>query len=297
MKAKLSRVRLRDLALFVVVAGVVAVVAMFAAREAGWEGGFAGAMGERLSLSLSASQQICETERARVDGEAESYQDEDGNWVERHTIFGWYRIPSVRVGWRVSGGQAPYTLVIDHESRDWAREYRGVSGTARVGCADASVGTSFDYGHRLYAVDPEVDSGWKTVRAVVTDANGDTAEATAEFYVILNLGGGTTGDILKRGETYRIYGRLLTAPAEYDVKVGGVLERDCAGLPAGRRCEAASGFSLVEGNAWILLYESDLAEDSRGLSGAAGADSGQRAAADAALDDFAESLDAAPKPR
>ena len=297
MKAKLSRLRLRDLALFLVVAGVVAVGAVFAAREAGWEGGFAGAIGERLSLSLSASQQICETERARVDGYAESYQDEDGNWVERHTIFGWYRIPSVSVRWQVNGGQEPYALVIDHESADQYGDHAGASGSAQVGCADASVGTSFDYGHRLYAVDPEVDSGWKTVRAVVTDANGDTAEATVQFYVILNLGGGTTGDILKRGETYRIYGRLLTAPAEYDVKVGGVVERDCAGLPAGRRCEAAGGFSLVDGDAWILLYESDLAEDSRGLSGAAGADSSQRAAADAALDDFAASLDAAPKPR
>ena len=300
MRAKLSRIGLRDLALFVAVAGIVAVAAVFAAREAGLDGGRAGATDGQLSLSLSVSQQICETERAWEFSLGESRRDEDGNWVQSKTVLGWWRIPSLPVVWQVSGGQEPYTLVIDHESADQHGDYEGATGTAQVGCADASVGTSFwplpEIG-RLYDVDPEVDSGWKTVRAVVTDANGDTAEATARFYVILNLGGGTTGEILKRGETYRIYDRLLTAPSSYDIEVGGVVEQGCEGLPAGRRCESASGFSLVGGNAWILLYESDLAEDSRGYSGVAGADSSQRANADAALDAFAESVDAVPRPR
>ncbi len=300
MKARLSRIRLRDLALFVVVAGVVAVGAVFAAREAGWEGGFAGATGERLSLSLSASQQICETRRARVDGEAESYQDEDGNWVERHTIFGWSRIPSVHVGWRVSGGQEPYTLVIDHESRDRAREYRGASGTAQVGCADASVGTSFDFGYRLYAVDPEVDSGWKTVRAVVTDANGDTAEAATRLYVIR-----VDAAILTRGETYRVFGHLITAPTTHDLRNGSIADRECD--DAGSRCETQIQLALstTDVEARLYLFLSDGTESGRwqvwsdgtsfsgrnpGPTGAAGGD-----AVDQAFDAVVESVGAMPR--
>ena len=72
-----------------------------------------------------------------------------------------------------------------------------------------------------------VDSGWKTVNAVVTDANGDTAQASTEFYVMLDLGGGSAGDVLRRGETYRIMGTLMTAPQHYEVIVGGMAERGC----------------------------------------------------------------------
>ncbi len=287
MKVRTTRLRRRELALLLV------AVALLGALAAG-----CGSGGEKLSLSLSVSQQICETEDAWRSGVVESYKDEDENWVERETVFGWWRIPSVAVEWRVRGGQAPYTLVIDYESADQYGDYEGASGTAQVGCADASVGTSFwpdsEIG-RLYSVDPQVDSGWKTVHGKVTDTNGDSAEANVQFYVILDLGTGTTGDILKRGETYRMYGRLLTAPARYDIRVGGVIERGCDGLPAARRCESASGFSLVGAGAWILLYESDLTEGSRGFSSLAGDDARERASANAALDAFADSLGKLPQ--
>ena len=247
MRTRLSRLRMRDLALFVVVAGVVAVAAVFGAREAGLGDRSAVAEGESLTLTLSTQQQVCETERARRSGVVESYKDEDGNWVERETIFGWYGIPSVAVRWHASGGQAPYTMVIDGEAADEHHAYEGPSGTALVGCADASVGTSFwpDEG-RMYAVDPQVDSGWKTVRAVVIDANGDTANAMVQFYTLLDLGGGTTGEILRRGETYRILGILMTAPQNYDIRVGGIAERECAENDPDPRCgDTTHGFSLV----------------------------------------------------
>ncbi len=230
MRARVRTLRLRDVALFAVVTALVAVGGVFAARWAGLDGVPVAATEEPLTLKLSATQQICETDHAaRISG-GESWKDEDGTWHEKLTVYGWGRVPTVPVRWQVSGGQAPYTLVIDHESRDQHREdYSGAKGTAFVGCADASVGTSFWWREqgRLYDADPMVDSGWKTVNAVVTDANGDTAQASTEFYVLLDLGGGSTGDVLRRGETYRILGTLMTAPTQFDVVVGGVAEGEC----------------------------------------------------------------------
>lgn len=208
MGVRTIRLRRRDLALFLVLATLLGALTVSC-----------GLRGEQFSLSLSVSQQICETEDAWRSGVVESYKDEDGNWVERETVFGWWRIPSASVKWRVTGGQVPYTLMIDHESRDENGDYEGASGTAQVGCADASVGTSFwpDEG-RMYAVDPQVDSGWKTVRAVVTDANGTTAEAMVQFYVLYSV---TNPDrLLRRGETYRVFGRLFTIPDGADMRVG-----------------------------------------------------------------------------
>ena len=223
-----------------------------------------------LSLSLSVSQQICETERANEFSLADEYQDDDGNWVERRVVFGWWGIPSVPVRWQVSGGQEPYTLVIDHESADRDGDYEGASGTAQVGCADASVGTSFwpEEG-RLYDVDPEVDSGWKTVRAVVTDANGDTAEATVDFYVIR-----TDADLLRRGQTYRVWNdHLVTAPSAHDVALASPSEIECPeNAPNDYRCEPSFGFLLLpDGHqddwttaiAQVNLYVTDGTEESR----------------------------------
>ena len=41
----------------------------------------------------------------------------------------------IPVEWTVSGGTAPYTLMIDGESEDGSHEYAGASGTASVSCA------------------------------------------------------------------------------------------------------------------------------------------------------------------
>ena len=126
--------------------------------------------------------------------------------------------------WQVSGGQAPYTLVIDHESRDQHREdFSGAKGTEFVGCADTSVGTSFwSQGKgRLYDANPNVDSGWKKVNAVVTDANGGTATASTEFYVILIVD--RVDHQMRGGETYRVYGRLMTAPKGTTLGIGELI--------------------------------------------------------------------------
>ena len=222
MRTRLRSLRLRDVALFAVVTALVAVGGVFAARWSGLDGVPAAATDQPLTLKLSATQQICETDHAaRISG-GESWKDEDGTWHEKLTVYGWGRVPTVPVRWQVSGGQAPYTLVIDYEKQDEHRGYFGGSGVAHVGCADASVGTSFWWGvteERLYYTDPKVDSGWKTVNAVATDANGDTAQASTEFYVILNATS-RRDHPMRGGETYRVYGHLMTAPEGTTLEIG-----------------------------------------------------------------------------
>ena len=274
---------MRVLALFVVVAGAVAVSTVCAAQEAGIDGGRADPQRETLNLSLSAAERICETERAWRSGVVESYKDEDGNWVEEETIFGWWRIPSVPVRWQVSGGQAPYTLVIDHESADQYGVYEGSSNTAQVGCADASVGTSFwpDEG-RMYDVDPKVDSGWKTITGVVTDANGATAKATVRVYVILATS--EWEHVLRAGETYRIHGRLFTVPDGVDMRVG---EYSTSG--SGTQSFVIEGHESAE----IVLDARTYEELHRrlppsGAQGTAGVD------LDTKFDEFVDSIDKLP---
>ncbi len=278
MTNRMRQLRPRDAALFVVVAAIVAVLGVMIGRELGI-GQQTGAsvasspadespplpqqqseQTTALTLTLSATE-FCETRRALEILGGESHRDEDGNWVQKWTSYGWWGVSSVPVRWQVSGGQAPYTLVIDHETNDAQHDYTGAAGVAQVGCADASVGTSIwppmqPDRKRRYEVDPQVDSGWKTVRATVTDANGDTAEATTEIYVILALG--STGDILRRGQTYRVDGRLMTAPTSYDIVVGSTAEPQCAEYDPNPRCgDAYNGYGLLGTDAWITIYEDD----------------------------------------
>lgn len=252
MKAKLNRLRMRDLALFVVVAGAVAVAAIFAAREAGLGGG-AVAEGEQLVFTLTPEEDHCITGRSDESwGVGSGGARLSDGWVVRTTTW---------VRWSVSGGEAPYTLKIDGKSAGTDKaEYTGPAGRALVPCVVSSGsyrwGTYSDEPTPFFDSNPNVDSGWKTFKAEVKDASGRKVEATAEFYVILDLGGGGTGDILKRGETYQILGTLMTAPENFDVRVGGVAERECAENDPEPRCHwPIHGFSLVGADAGISLYD------------------------------------------
>ena len=222
MRAMLSRLRVRDVALFVAVAAVVAVVGVLVAREAGVGGREAVAEGETLTLTLSALE-ICETERARNLVSSLLRTNEEGVRVREWVSQGWRVFAETPVTWRVSGGTAPYTLVIDGEPEDADGAYAFYVGEAMVGCADTSVGTSFREAsdnrfERLYRADPQVDSGLKTIQAVVTDVNGRTAAASVDVYVILSTG--SDRDLLARGQTYRVFDHLITVPAGIDMRIG-----------------------------------------------------------------------------
>ena len=201
-----------------------------------------------LTLTLSAPQ-ICETTPARGYADSVLRQDAEGNWTKRVSVFaGWFGVAEVDVAWTVSGGAAPYRLRIDGERRDPAHEYVGATGIASVSCAMTSGAETFiDISERGYKVQPEVDSGVKTIPATVTDATGATAEASVDVYVILELG--SSGDRLEAGKTYRVFDKLVTVPEEIDLEIGGIE------LAMG----AASTFSLhVVGSAAHIALDLDF---------------------------------------
>ena len=242
MPTRWRRWKLRDVALVVAVTAIVAVLGVVIGREAGigeeTDASVASTPADNsaplpqqqsdetsaLTLSLRATRQICETP---VPDPYISSLLPDANGRRQNVTRGWVSPSGVHVpiDWRVSRGASPYTIVIDNETRDLDGEYAGTSGMAKVTCSDTSGGTFLEYNAgydeviRFLRVDPQTDSGWKTVRATVTDANGETVEATTRFYVILD-GPAYYPDLLKRGETYRIFGHLFTIPSEFDMQVG-----------------------------------------------------------------------------
>ncbi len=71
-----------------------------------------------------------------------------------------------------------------------------------------------------------VDSGVKTIRATVTDAAGRTSSAEIDMYVVLVIWG--PNHPLTEGQTYRLFGNLLTAPVGVSTRVGGYSVDDCS---------------------------------------------------------------------
>ena len=158
------------------------------------------ATANNLTLTLSAPD-ICETD---------------------YGFQGW-RIGETPVTWKVTDGKGPYTLEIDGEIRDGSGPYIGQTGTASVSCALQTGEVHYedrgDKPYRYLRGAYVIDSGLKTIRATVTDGNGVTATATANVYVISTAG--TNDHLLRRGHTYRVFGRhLLTVPENVDFRIG-----------------------------------------------------------------------------
>lgn len=200
---------------------------------------------EPLRLTLSAPE-ICETEEARLrSGHVWDWDKDEA--VSR--IWGW-RHNLMYVDWAVSGGEPPYTLTIDEESRDEYGDFSGASGTALVSCAQTHGPAVFwtqelidqHYGvpegrddveviavaeertrPRHYPEDekPHVDSGPVTIRATVVDGRGVTAEAVADVYVVLLVNGGDT--VMNPGKTYRVDHTFVTVPLGLSLEFGTVI--------------------------------------------------------------------------
>lgn len=178
----------------------------------------------KLELALDAAP-YCETGGGvGFSGSVLEY-DDDGNPLGRTNVdLGYGRIAETDVRWTVTGGTAPYRLMIDNEPRDGRGAYEGASGVASVSCAPKPGEVLYDdyEEKRRYREDPMIDSGPKTIRAVVTDAAGATATATIGIYVILQaLDSGTP---LTSGETYRLNGTLFTIPERVEAKLGSYEE-------------------------------------------------------------------------
>ena len=254
MPTQWRRWTLRDMALFVVIAAVVAVLGVMIGRQLGI-GQQTGASitspadespplpqqqseeTTALTLILSAPE-ICETERGRPYSGSEIVYDDEGKAIGTRDIStGWARVAEIPVNWEVSGGAAPYTLVIDNESRDGEGPHEGASGTALVSCAVTSAEVFYtSYAERRFRSDPEIDSGPKTIHATVTDANGATGEASVSIYVILVIGGGVYErggeDVAHRllpGRTYRYDGHLFTIPKSITLVASHAWDADGGG--------------------------------------------------------------------
>ncbi|MDE2745698.1 MAG: hypothetical protein OXI41_06895 [Chloroflexota bacterium] len=245
-----------DVAIFVAVAAVVAVVVVMIGRELGVEGS-ATADTPPLTLSLSAGS-YCETSPAMGFYGANLETGET-------TPAGWGRVSEIPVQWTATGGNPPYRLTIDGEQRDASGKYEGASGTASVSCA-LSFSDPYIYERpsgnhsRRFKNEPQVDSGQKTIRAVVTDGDETVAYASVDIYVILN-----GPSVLNRGRTYRVWGRLFTVPDAYDLRPTGGDDIECPEDQPESRCETEYGFAVlgIAGEARIYYFESDFTESQR----------------------------------
>ena len=254
MRTRLRTLRLRDVFVFVAVGAVVAIAVVVVGRELGVGRQAVATLdathqpaknaeapnreASTLSLTLEASP-YCETGGGvGFSGSVFEY-DDDGNPVGRTDVdLGYGRIAETDVGWSVTGGTAPYRLTIDNEPRDGRGPYEGATGVASVSCAPNPSEVLYDdyEEKRRYREDPMIDSGPKTIRAVVTDATGATAVASIDIYVILQLGGAGTmrgGEWhqyrLNPGKTYRYEGHLFTIPESITLLPGAAWEGDGGG--------------------------------------------------------------------
>ncbi len=299
MRARLSRLRVRDVALFVAVAAVVAVVGVFVAREAGVGGREAVAEGETLTLTLSAPE-ICETKQARNLVSSLLRTNAAGARVREWVSHGWRVFAETPVTWRVSGGTAPYTLVIDGESRDADGDYLGAVGAAMVSCAITTLGTYFEVVSRqvgvtrLYREDPQVDSGAKTIRAVVMDAAGRTAEATVDFYVLYSIG--HHDDLLRGGEAYRVFGHLITIPDGVDMRIGDAITGSSGHGVQGFYIEGTDPFVVIwlDARTFREVKREVPSEEGTGATGRSGYTESELREYHSTFDAFASSVDQPP---
>ncbi len=77
---------------------------------------------------------------------------------------------------------------------------------------------------RRYRSEPQLDSGWKTVSAQVTDANGQVARAQTEFYILTAIWSDehtiTPGETYRLGSTLEGPGFTFTAPMDMPMWIG-----------------------------------------------------------------------------
>lgn len=113
---------------------------------------------------------------------------------------------TISVAWSVSGGRAPFEVTIEGD------RYLGPQGIADINCA-AALGK------------PQ-DSGRRRVQATAVDADGDTASARADLYVIEPRGWWRVD--LTPGATYNLgLIGLITAPQDVDATVEATKRELC----------------------------------------------------------------------
>lgn len=101
---------------------------------------------------------------------------------------------SLEIEWRVSGGQAPYTV---HLAGD---EFEGDSGRVRLPCRHVENGV--------------IDSGWLSIMGFAQDSAGATGSGIVQTFALARASGtpGSPEQFLNPGQIYRFEGILMTIP-------------------------------------------------------------------------------------
>ncbi len=263
-----------------------------------------------LLLRLSGDTN-CET-TAAIPGSDLVFSRNDDDELQWESRIVWEGVSETPVEWAVSGGTSPYLLTIDGESSDPQQSYLVPTGIASVSCAHEFTEWEGYRAHqrwyRKYLTQPVVDSGWKTIEATVTDSNGATASAALDIYVIRIVRG--SGQVLTAGETYQIYGRLITIPEDQDAVMGSYGLEDegyfsIGFIGPGYRAYTEIGVETGR-EGWRRIYYEDTSEYLAGA--AASSDEGNvdesgdvllisEFEINRRLDDLLESLDQPPRPR
>ncbi len=211
------------------------------------------------------------------------WYNEDGEVIGSRYIYGaWFGVTNYTMSWQVRGGEEPYEVEIDGERASaYGVAYVSHEGEALLGCL--LKGGNFlwhgppDTPRRMYHSIPNVESNWKTVKATVRDADGRTAEANAEVYVVVDLQG-KSRPILRKGRTYLFDGHILTAPSEYDIQLSETSS------------DGSLSYALMDVDAGVVLLQRDYRELDRWHRGSTAQDPQTSAKVDRALDEFVESV-------
>lgn len=291
---------------FLVFFGCVAVVFVFTVRAIDTVTKPPTSANGPLVLSLEPESEFCVTPLPRWSDGVKLWANKI--WDPSEYVFqvhglhvvGWHGVPTLNVKWRVSGGDPPYEIEVDGRRGDvFVGPYVEADGVAQVGCAETSAaeiwvvhGTVTNRPSLMHMSEPSVGPRWKAVKAKVRDREGRTAQAEAYVYVAVDadsLFREADSALLSRKSTYYLRGHLLTTPSDYDVEL---LALDSE---VGCRDTCTVGFSLVGVNATIVLYEHNLAEINRWMSGPSAKDANVAAKVERALDELVDSVDKPPR--
>lgn len=166
-------------------AQVDGIVASIGGAPSGSERSFDGGV-DTLTLELFAPA-VCEASR--------------WDFSRRRHPFEYRDHVAAEVEWRISGGQAPYTLYIAES------EYEGAEGRLRIPCQAFADGVA--------------DSGLISIAALAQDANGATGSAIVQTYAVAETSGERYSEerLMNGGRTYRFEGIVMTIPKGLTIDV------------------------------------------------------------------------------
>ena len=245
-RVQVTRRRAGRAVLAVAVAAAAASVVYFGGQALGLDGSSADGLAFTISVPVT-----CETGQEDEGYGSIGGYDEDGKWVRVDTYGPFYQladINTVELMWGIGGGVEPYEVSVQGQTL-----LSGQSGSTLVYCAESLPYDELDftqprdeYARTQLDKPPLVNPGPMTFRATVADANGLSATATTDMYIIPDCRIECKGDVLQPGYTYRIRGRLLTIPDGLRVDASKVhLFTTGCPEPAGD-CDSEWGLSLAD---------------------------------------------------